>query len=107
VANWVDGVEHYGTRTCRVVGHIEAICRAAANSTVKFFKGRKLCEELFSTPIEGRATSFLAGPAFHTPHSPPGAAPISDRNGLGILTAPDVTWSRADNWLHQWPVCFK
>jgi REP element-mobilizing transposase RayT len=51
VANWVDGVEHYGTRTCRVVGHIEAIYRAAANSTVKFFKGRKLCEELFSTPI--------------------------------------------------------
>ena len=51
VANWVEGVEHYGTRTCRVVGHIEAICRAAANSTVKFFKGRKLCEELFASPI--------------------------------------------------------
>jgi REP element-mobilizing transposase RayT len=50
VAKWVEGVERYGSRTCRVVGHIEAICRAAANSTVKFFKGRELCEELFGTP---------------------------------------------------------
>jgi hypothetical protein len=47
VANWVEGIEKYGSRTYRVVGHIEAMCRAAAASTVKFFKGKGLCTELF------------------------------------------------------------
>ena len=49
VAKWVEGIKGYGSRTCRVVGHIEAICRAAQRSTVKFFKGRDLCEELFGS----------------------------------------------------------
>ena len=47
VAKWVEGVERYGSRTCRVVGHVEAICHAATHSTVKFFKGRDLCGDLF------------------------------------------------------------
>jgi hypothetical protein len=47
VAKWVEGVERYGSRTCRVVGHIEVICLAAAHSTVMFFKGRELCWDFF------------------------------------------------------------
>jgi hypothetical protein len=46
-AKWVEGIERYGSRTRRVVGHIEAICLAATHSTVKLFKGRDLCDELF------------------------------------------------------------
>ncbi len=55
VVNWVEGIERYGSRTYRVVGHIEAICRAAAGSTVKFFKGHQLCSELFgvTAPASG------------------------------------------------------
>ena len=55
VAKWVEGVERYGSRTARVVGHIEAVCRAAQRSTVKFFKGRGLCGDVFVAhePVPG------------------------------------------------------
>ena len=55
VAKWVEGVERYESLTCRVVGHIEAVCRAAQRSTVKFFKGRGLCGDAFVAhePVPG------------------------------------------------------
>jgi hypothetical protein len=55
VAKWVEGVERYESLTCRVVGHIEAVCRAAQRSTVKFFKGRGLCGGAFVAhePVPG------------------------------------------------------
>jgi hypothetical protein len=55
VDKWVQGIERYGSLTYRVVGHIEAFAKAAARTTVKFFKGRKLCAELFGgcEPVPG------------------------------------------------------
>lgn len=50
VEKWAEGVARYGSRVYRVVGHIEAICSAAGRSTVKFFKGRELCRELYAAP---------------------------------------------------------